>query len=50
MQYVAVVALVLAAFAAISDATPLDDYIALPDPTYSYVDTVRLQRLSRLSL
>jgi hypothetical protein len=34
----AVLAVVLGA--SLSAATPLDDYIALPDPTYSYFDTV----------
>ena len=35
-------AVVLACVAAQNFTTPLDEYIALPDPNYSYFDTVCL--------
>jgi hypothetical protein len=47
----AVVLCVIAAVAAFAvssaSATALDDYIALPDPTYSYFDTVLTHNYTR---
>ena len=40
MLSIAVGALLLACVAAQNFTTPLDEYIALADPTYSYFDTV----------
>ena len=41
MLSLAVGALLVVCAAAQNFTTPLDEYIALPDPTYSYFDTVR---------